>query len=88
MRCLYKYPVAAVVELPLGAIVRAAGPQGPDNTTYLWAEVDPNTTKTQKRFFQLFATGETIPDLHWARWEWVATWQEPPYVWHLYEKRS
>jgi len=47
----------------------------------LWAEVD-TASKSRPFTFRIFGTGHVIPD----GYEHVGTFQQPPYVWHLYNK--
>lgn len=94
MRKMYKYhlPVMGagesfVVDLPFGAVIRHVGSQ--TGGWMMWVEVDwTSRTAVVTRTFRVFATGEEIPDLNWARWEWRGTWQDGPFVWHLFEKET
>lgn len=73
--------------MPEGAVVRAVelqrlsyDPRG-SSTAMLWAEVDTEAPE-EERLFALAGTGHCLPE--WAA-AWVATWQDRPFVWHLYE---
>lgn len=87
MRYMYKYEVGfhnTVLTMPRNAIIRHAGSQ--NERCFLWAEVEnPTGVGQEERIFGVFATGEEIPDLNFHRWEWRATWQSGPFVWHLFE---
>jgi len=37
--------------------------------------------KTYRRKFTVVGTGHTIPE----NWNYVGSWQAPPFVWHLHE---
>lgn len=52
---------------------------------FAWMEVEPYRPTTS-RTFKVFATGEEIPSLPLGKWQWVWTWQDEGFVWHLYEK--
>jgi hypothetical protein len=84
MRYIFKYSVSyidTVIEMPVGAIIRHAGSQRTGH--HLWAEVrNPSSAAREDRIFRVFATGEEIPD----GWDWRYTWQDGPYVWHVFEK--
>lgn len=70
------------VPLPSGAIVRHIDYQpyqGGRGALCLWAEVTP-ANPTEVRCFRPIGTGETVP-----QGTYLATVQDPPYVWHIYE---
>jgi hypothetical protein len=53
---------------------------GTQNTfVMLWCE---NRGPSAQRTFKVFGTGHDIPD----GWVHVGSVQEPPFVWHVYEK--
>lgn len=76
----------ARVDMPVGARVLMVGQQ--DGDTCLWAEVNPATKRTEPRVFRMFGTGHEIKGDMGMSYEWVASWQEPPFVWHLYEHKG
>lgn len=83
MRCMYKYEIRGEeLSLPKGAKIRYAGSQ--NSKWYLWAEVDTDAM-IETRTFRVFGTGEPIPHMRWKEWEWIATWQDGSFVWHLFE---
>jgi hypothetical protein len=51
-----------------------------DNAPCIWAEVNQENV-TVEAIFQIFGTGHPIPD----QFEIVRSFQQPPYVWHLYQ---
>ena len=48
----------------------------------LWALLDPGQRTVTRRFF-IAGTGHPLPADE--AWLWVATFQSPPHVWHLFE---
>lgn len=81
MRTIYKYPVQMSADydvlLPQGHRVIHVGLQGID--PQMWVEIDTETPIQPFAF--AIVTGHPVPDgMHH-----VGTWQEPPFVWHLYE---
>lgn len=82
---IYKYEVpwerlgqSFVIAIPKGGLVRALQVQ--DGEPRLWVEVDTEA-EMQVRHFMVIGTGHTIP--HGLTY--IGTWQDPPFVWHLYE---
>lgn len=49
----------------------------------LWAEVDPDAPLREHRF-RVFGTGH--PRIPAAGLEHVASFQQPPFVWHMYRE--
>lgn len=89
-RSVWKFPLIAdhaqrgeiKIEMPLASKVIALQVQ--EGVPMLWAEVILEIPqKLETRTFAVHGTGHSIP---WDR-DYVGTWQEPPYVWHLYEVR-
>lgn len=64
--------------MPMEAKVLTVQVQGAIPT--VWAEVD-DEVDTIDRWFTVVGTGEQLPD--WPV-SYVGTWQDPPFVWHLY----
>jgi hypothetical protein len=64
--------------MPAGALVLKVEMQGP--VACIWYELDTKD-RCIPRTFKILGTGQPIPDkcVH------VGTYQDPPYVWHLYE---
>lgn len=80
-RVVWKYALAIGPEQTIafaGRIVHAAVQ---DSFPMLWVEVDRAGTPVA-RTFRIFGTGQTIPD----GWEHRGTVQDPPFVWHVYER--
>lgn len=94
MRTVWKFPFAlseptSLVQpgntplwrfhMPIEAKVLTVQPQR--HLPTVWAEVDPDDVDTLPRWFTVVGTGHPLPD-----WEmsYVGTWQDGPFVWHLY----
>lgn len=67
------------IPMPTGARIMTLAVQ--DGQVALWALVDPVQTP-EKRTFEIFGTGWEID----GRLTYIGTWQEPPFVWHLFEQ--
>ncbi len=85
MRTIYKYGVPPVtsfkLEMPKHSQFNHLGLQ--QGCMFAWFEVDTDQPM-EKRIFYVVGTGHAIP----ADTQYVATVQQPPFVWHLYEPRS
>ena len=83
MKVIYKYPVL-IGEfehgLPKGAKILSVQLQ--DEQPYFWALIDPESPR-EIREFRVFGTGHEIDD-EWHKYH--ATFQQGPFVWHLFEK--
>lgn len=75
---IFKYEVSVEIEMPVGATILSVQMQG--GTAQLWALVDPYAG-TERRRFAVIGTGWDIPDHH----VYLGTWQDGPFVWHLFE---
>jgi hypothetical protein len=51
-----------------------------DDTPHLWAEAYPDNPLETRRF-AVVGTGQPVP----PGAIYIGTWQEAPFVWHLYE---
>lgn len=84
MRTIYKYPFEigqggdASIQMPEGATIRRVVVQ--HDTPTIWAEVDTGA-KLVVRNLRVYGTGHPIP----AGAVYVGTWDDKPFVWHLYE---
>ncbi len=79
MEAIYKYPVR-VQGLPFGYEILHVEQQ--NDETFIWAKVDTDPTVIEVPVsFTVLGTGEPIPD----NMKYIATWQKPPFVWHLFE---
>ena len=92
MRCIRKYPIGQTDfshHFPVGAQILAVELQ--HGVPTMWVELDAlgseaaeagESLKTIEWDFTVVATGSPVPDN--ARH--IATYQQPPYVWHLYQR--
>lgn len=69
------------VVMPLSSTVLKTHIKGSD--IYLWALVHPEQQQ-EKRHFRVFGTGHAIP----LTYTYLDTVQSPPFVWHIFEKRT
>jgi len=86
-KTVWKFPISVSNEseslpLPEGANYLHVAIQ-PGSGPCVWVEVEPERA-AQNRFIQVFGTGHTIPETA----KYIGTWQEEPFVWHLYEVRK
>lgn len=90
MRTIHKFPVefegTTTHAIPISAKFRHAEMQGVG--AFMWWEVETDEV-TRPREFQIYGTGHEIPRNGGrgadAYREWLATFQSPPFVWHLFE---
>lgn len=84
MREVWKYRLELGINhllMPRGALPLTAQIQHTSIT--LWAEVDP-TVKREQVTVDVVGTGHPVPD----GTQYLATVQQPPFVWHVYVTRS
>lgn len=87
MRRIYKYPFkgwpgdVVPIEMPQGAEILDAQIQGYAGVQ-LWARVDPEAP-TEIRNFRAVGTGWEVSGQGWS---YIATVQEGPFVWHIFEQ--
>ena len=84
---IYKYPFPVIqnvtIKMPKGARILTVQMQG--ENPYIWAIVDQNMTK-EDRHFKVYGTGH---DLNMKQnEEYIGTWQEGSFVWHLFEVKG
>jgi len=83
-KVIYKFPIVDItidnyLSLPKGASILTIQLQGV--TPMMWMLVDPDA-KIEQRRFRVVGTGhQTIED----NMVYIGTWQDAPYVWHLFE---
>ena len=85
MKTIYEYPFDIrdefTLEMPAGAEVLTAQTQG--DHAYLWASVNPATSApVTQHTFRLFGTGQYFSEVGV---KYISTFQQPPFVWHLFE---
>ena len=81
MKTVWKFPltgVESIITMPAKAKIVSAAIK--DKTMVLWAEVDTEAP-LDDRTFVVKGTGHRLNDLEF----YVATIQDPPFVWHIYE---
>ena len=83
LSAVYKYPFliddVVAVDMPAGAEVLLVDAQ--NGVPTIWAMVNPNAIKTRRRF-RVIGTGHSFDR---DRLTHVASFQQPPFVWHLFE---
>jgi hypothetical protein len=84
MRSIFKYQLhvgGVTHQIPAASSVRYLG-RDPSGEPCAWVELDPdNTTDRVTKEFTVFGTGHLIPD---DAGEYVGTFVESPFVWHVY----
>ena len=81
MLTIWKYPLTLrglTIDMPAGATILTVQLQ--DETPTIWALVDPDRP-CETRTFTIVGTGHRVPD----GLGYVGTFQQPPFVWHLFE---
>ena len=70
------------VEAPIGArILHVDVQQRAPHEPCMWVQLDPERKPVLEHTFEIVGTGHTVPE----RGEYVGSWQQDGYVWHLYE---
>lgn len=88
MQTIYKYPFPVAdsfsLDLPSGAIILHVECQ--NGQPCIWALVDTEALP-ERRTFYLFGTGHplNIDDFGWSNH--LATFQQGPFVWHMFQDR-
>jgi hypothetical protein len=86
MRTIWKFPFEIAddipLELPVGAEVVHVDTQG--GQPCIWALVDPEAPK-EKQHFRIHGTGHPIDD---PEFQYVASFQQSRFVWHLFRKET
>lgn len=81
---IYKYPVkhgAFLVKMYKGAEILCVQMQ--NGAPQMWALVDIEA-KEEEHGFVVFGTGSNIHEYP-PRTKYIGTFQDPPFVWHLFE---
>jgi hypothetical protein len=83
---IFKYQLKVKDEqailMPIGAKVISV--QFQNGNLCLWAIVNPSNA-TELRCFEVYGTGADFPSLGMAERKHLATVQEGPFVWHIFE---
>lgn len=78
-------PEMNAVRMPINAEILSAQDQG--GSICIWAKVDPmDKDNTEERIFEVIGTGEYASDNY--KRVYVATVQQGPLVWHIFERVS
>jgi hypothetical protein len=84
---IWKYEIhGGSMLLPKGAILLCV--QAQEGNPCLWAEVNPQEAEMVPRNFLIYGTGWVIADIKNIKKVYVGTYQQGPYVWHVYEDIS
>lgn len=86
-RCIWKFPLVnpngwVRMDVPGVFIPRAVG-LDPRGEPSLWAEVNPAYASKPVAVL-VIGTGLEIPKAPKANWQYVGTFKQGPYVWHVY----
>ncbi len=83
MSTVYKYPFQVDddvrIDMPIGAEILLIETQ--NGVPTIWAQVNPKATYVTRRF-RVVGTGHPFES---DRVKHVGSFQQPPFVWHLYE---
>lgn len=82
MKTIWKFELTRLqlchIRMPVGAKIVRLARQG--ESICMWAVVEP-TNDLEERKFTTVGTGQPIPKVS----RYVGTWDDPPFVWHLFE---
>lgn len=85
-KTIYKYEIQLgrnEVKMPKGAQILTCQMQG--ETLNVWAIVSPNSGYAEEiKVITVYGTGHPLPNSMSAV-DWIATVQDSPYVWHVFE---
>lgn len=83
-RTIYKYPFSIdkefTIRMPSEAEILCVQMQ--NGVPHLWAIVDTNNAEEERRF-NIYGTGWPRQPL--SKSQYIGTFQDPPFVWHLFE---
>ena len=79
---IWKYKLENIIEMPKGAEILTVQIQnGKSFDTCIWAKVTPDN-ELEKRRFVVIGTGHSFDD---TNYKYIGTYQDSPFVWHLFE---
>jgi hypothetical protein len=79
---IWKYKVENVIEMPKEAEILSVQIQnGQMFNACIWVKVNPEN-ELEKRQFEVIGTGHSFDD---SNKEYIGTYQDGPFVWHLFE---
>lgn len=81
MKTIYKYEIQPEIALPAASKIVYAAIDNKNMRPTIWVELNPNEPSTERRKFEIFGTGHEIPLMA----EHIMSYQEGPFVWHIYE---
>ncbi len=82
---IWKYKVENIIEMPKEAEILSVQIQnGQMFNACIWAKVNPEN-ELEKRQFVVIGTGHTFDD---TNYEYIGTYQDGPFVWHLFEVKT
>lgn len=87
MKTIWKFRFELVgplqLSMPRGAQVLTVQDQG--GVGCLWAMVEPEN-ELESRYFEVFGTGHPVYEDMDVNRKYIATFQQPPFVWHVFER--
>lgn len=88
MKTIWKFEVpitdAPEFTAPVGARILSAHLGQQNRTLYIWAEVNPDNLSKARYGLRIIGTGNPVTDVG----RFVATVQDQPFVWHVYEETT
>lgn len=86
---IWKFPLAVVsvnsLDMPKGAEILTVQTQG--DIPCLWAMVDPDAEQ-ERRYVEILGTGQPIFKADGCERRYIGTFQQRPFVWHVFERLS
>jgi len=80
---IWKYSLENIIEMPKGAEILTIDIQnGQMFNAQMWVKVDTEN-EVEKRMFEVIGTGQNFDD---TNKKYVGTYQDGPFVWHVFEK--
>lgn len=87
MTTIWKFPLAVTdtqrISMPEGAEILTVQLQ--NEQACLWAIVEPSADK-EDRYFEVHGTGNPIHGDMGVERKYIGTFQQPPFVWHVFER--
>lgn len=80
-KVVYKYEVDKYFTLNLPAGWKPVMVAEQRELPFMWVEFDKDDKELWQHYFQVFATGEELPELC----SHLGSWQRGAFVWHLYQ---
>jgi hypothetical protein len=86
MKTIYKYfvPLGSVLILDLSKDAKTLAFMEQGGHLCAWIELETNAPETRPRHYTVLGTGWEVP----PGFDHVASCQQGPFVWHLYERKS